>query len=275
MKILNIILIVAIVSSFTGCYEDIIKVDLETAEPRLVIDASIDWQKGTTGNEQKIRLTTTTGYYEETFPTVSGAIVVVTNTTNTVFDFIETPNIGEYICTNFEPVIGETYTLTINLNGEIYTATETLIGVPTIDNKVEQNNKGGMAGDEIELAFYYQDNGHEYNYYLYSFMMKHVIYPQYEVENNEKSQGALTTVYYSHEDLEAGDEVTFKLYGISKRYYNYMNKILLASGNDDRPFPTTPAPVRGNIVNQTDKENFAFGYFRLSEVDVKDYTVKE
>ena len=62
----------------------VVEVDLTTAEPKLVIDASIDWVKGTTGNEQKIILSTTTGYYSTTFPTVSGADIVITNSTNTV-----------------------------------------------------------------------------------------------------------------------------------------------------------------------------------------------
>lgn len=274
MKILNKILTAAIVLFLTGCHEEIIHVDLDTAPPRLVIDASIDWIKNTTGNEQKIKLSTTTGYYDEGFPTVSGAIITVINTVNTVFNFRETSGTGEYICTDFKPVIGETYTLTIILDGETYTATETLIGTPGIEDAIEQDNKGGMAGDEIEITYYYQDDGNEYNYYLYSVIMSHVIFPQYSVENNEKSQGSLTPVFYSHEDLESGDKVNLKLYGISKRYYNYFNKILLASGNDDRPFPTTPAAVRGNIVNQTNNENFAYGYFRLSEVDIKDYTIQ-
>lgn len=259
----------------SGCHEEVIKVDLETAEPRLVIDASIDWVKGTTGREQKIRLTTTTGYYDETFPIVSGANVVVTNSGNTVYEFVEGANKGEYICSDFVPVIDETYTLTIVLDGETYTASEVLTGIPVIENKIDQNNKGGMAGDEIELTYYYQDNGKEYNYYLYSFYMKHVVYPQYSVENNEMNQGSLTQVFYSHEDLEIGDDMTFKLYGISKRYYNYMSKLLLASGSEDGPmFSATPAAARGNIVNQTNKENFAYGYFRLSEVDVKEYTIQ-
>lgn len=260
--------------SLTSCREEVIDVNLSTAEPRLVIDASIDWIKGTTGNEQKIKLTTTTGYYDQTFPVVSGAVIVVTNAANTAFDFVETPGTGEYICTDFDPVIGETYTLTIILNGETYTATETLIGTPIIEDTILQDNKGGMGGDEIEITYYYQDDGAEYNYYLYSVIMDRVIFPQYSIENNEKNQGSLTAVFYSHEDLAPGDFILLKLYGISKRYYNYMNKILLASGNDDRPFPTTPATVRGNIINQTVSSNFAYGYFRLSEVDIKNYTVQ-
>ncbi len=267
-----------ILSSFClfSCTEEIISVDLETAAaPRLVIDASIDWVKNTTGNEQKIKLSTTTGYYSNEFPTVSGANIVITNS-NATFHFIENTGTGEYICTDFQPIIGETYTLTISLNGEIYAATETLMNVPNLENNIEQNNNGGMSGDEVELAYHYQDDPTEQNNYLYSVKNPRVAFPEYEAENDENNQGNLVPVYYSNEDenLRAGDVVHIKLYGISKRYYEYIRKLLVASGADTGPFPTTPGPVRGNIVNQTNATNFAYGYFRLSEVDTREYIVQ-
>ena len=273
MKIFNKILILTIGVFLIAC-EDVIEVDLNTAPQRLVIDASIDWVKNTNGNEQKIVLSTTTGYYNTEFPTVSGANITVTNTIGTVFNYIETSGTGEYICTDFEPVIGETYTLSIQLNGETYTATETLIATAAIEDTVEQDNAGGFGGDEIEITYYYQDNGTEENYYLYRFIDSNVAFPQDEVEDDENSQGNLTPVYYSNEDMEPGDVVNFKLYGISRRYHEYFKKLLIASGSGGGPFQTTPTAVRGNIVNQTNSDNYTFGYFRLTEVDVKDYTIE-
>ena len=41
------------------------------------------------------------------------------------------------------------------------------------------------------------------------------------------------------------------------------------------PFSTTPATVRGNIVNKSDEDNYPFGFFRLSETDTVEYTVTE
>ena len=257
-----------------ACEDVIVVDDLDTAEPRLVIDASIDWAKNTTGNEQKIILSTTTGYYSDEFPTISGASITVANTTGTVFDFTETPGTGEYICTDFEPVIGEAYTLTILLNGETYTATETLISAPDIEDTIEQNDEGGMAGDEVEITYYYQDDGTLENYYLYGVRTGHVAFPQYSVEDDENSQGNLTPVYYSHEDLVPGDILNLELYGISRRYYEYLIKVLAAAGTDGSPWPTIPTAARGNIVNQTNSENYTFGYFRLSEVDTRDYTIQ-
>jgi hypothetical protein len=37
---------------------------------------------------------------------------------------------------------------------------------------------------------------------------------------------------------------------------------------------TIPTAVRGNIINKTDAENYALGYFRLSEVAASRYTIK-
>ena len=78
MKLLQKIIILAVGLSVglfvTGC-EKAINVPLKTASPRLVIDASIDWVKNTSGNDQKILLSTTTGYYSSEFPSVSGAVV--------------------------------------------------------------------------------------------------------------------------------------------------------------------------------------------------------
>ena len=50
----KIIYILLISLSFASC-EDVIDVDLDSAEPRLVIDGSLNWIKGTNGNSQFIK----------------------------------------------------------------------------------------------------------------------------------------------------------------------------------------------------------------------------
>lgn len=274
MKIVSI-LIIAITSLFITSCEEVIIVDLETAPPQLVIDASIDWVKNSAGNEQRIKLSTTTAYYNDEFPSVSGALISVTNEANSVFTFTESATSkGEYLCTDFEPIIGQTYTLTVNVNNELFTATETLVSVPEISDKVDQDNTGGMVGDEVEIIYYYQDNATQNNYYLYGFETSHIPFTQYAVEIDENTQGNLTPAFYANKDLKPGDVVTLNLYGTSKRYSEYFKKLILASGSGGSPFATTPSAVRGNIINQTNSNNFAYGYFRLCEVAVKEYTVQ-
>lgn len=274
LKISFLILSLALILlSLVSC-EDVIEVDLETSAPKLVIDATIKWEKGTLGNQQSIFLTTTSGFYESDVPKVSGATVFITNEDNTVFNFTEIPNTGEYLCNAFVPEINKTYTLTVLLNGETYTASETLIAAPEIDT-IEQNNEGGFTGDQIEVKFFYDDTPLIDNYYLIQFNTSFTSLPEYDVIRDEFFQGNQMFGLYTNEDMETGNEVTFTLHGISETYYNYMNVLLGVAGNNGgSPFQTPPATVRGNIINQTNFENYALGFFRLSEIDKMTYTVQ-
>lgn len=269
----NTLLIVCVCLAI-GC-EKVVDVDLDTAAPKLVVDASIQWIKGTSGNEQKITLTTTAAYYAPTVPAVSGATVFITNSSNVIFNFTESGTSGEYVCNDFQPVIGESYTLTVIHNDQTYTATETLTAVPNIENNIEQNNEGGFTGDEIEVKFFYQDNGLEDNFYLIGFQPNDKPFPDYDVLDDRFFQGNLMFGLYSDEDLNSGDVLNIKLSGISRQYYNYMNVLLaIAGSNGGSPFQSPPATVRGNIINTSNETNFALGYFTLSEVATANYTVQ-
>ena len=274
MKKLFFILSLVSALSITSC-EEVINVDLDTAPPKLVIDASINWEKGTIGNQQTIKLTTTTSYYSNIIPSVSGAIVFITNSANTVFNFTEdVPNSGNYNCSNFVPVIGEEYVLTVDYDGQTYVATEKMIAVPDITN-VTQRDDAGFTADEIEVKFFFQDNGLENNSYLTRFVTTVNAFPEYEVFDDRFEQGNQMFGLYSNEDLKSGDTIDYTLYGISTQYYNYMNILLgIAGTNGGSPFQTPPATVRGNIVNQTNEPNYCLGYFRLCEVDKLQYVVQ-
>ena len=271
-SVLFILTLLVVSFSIISC-EDVIDVDLNTAAPKLVIDASIKWQKGTLGDEQTIKLSTTTGYYENTIPTVSGAIVFITDSNSIQYDFNEDIGTGNYICTNFNPVLNETYVLTVIHDGETYLATENLIPSPTIDS-VAQNDEGGFTGDETEVKFFFQDNGIIDNFYLIQFNASFLNLPEYDVVDDEFFQGNQMFGLYFNEDLEPTNELKFTLHGISERYYNYMNVLLGVAGNSGGPFQAPPATVRGNIVNQTNFKNYALGFFRLSEIDTMTYTVQ-
>jgi len=48
----------------------------------------------------------------------------------------------------------------------------------------------------------------------------------------------------------------------------------IAGSGTGNPFATPPATLRGNIINQTNSDNFPLGYFHLSEIDEIDYLVQ-
>jgi hypothetical protein len=273
MKKIQLFLVISIAFLFNSC-EDVVEVDLNTAPPKLVIEASIKWQKGTFGNQQEIRLTATTDYYSNEIPKVSGATIYIKNSSNAVFNFIETPNTGEYICANFNPKINEIYTLTVISNGQTYTATETLKPVAPI-TKIVQNNQGGFTGDNIEVKAFFNDPANVDNYYLYRYIYSNQIKSNYYVDEDSFFQGNEFFSLSQNSDLKSGDEIEISHSGISKTYYNYMRVIISIAGNSSgSPFQSPPATVRGNIINTTDFDNYALGYFSISEIDTKTYIVK-
>ena len=269
-----ILLLLIFVLGMSSC-EEVIDVDLNTAAPRLVIDAALKWQKGTDGAIQKIKLSTTTGYFDQSIPKVSGATVFVTNTDGVVFNFVETvSNSGEYICTDFVPVLNATYTLTVVQDEVTYTATETLKPVSPID-KIEQRNDGGFAGDNIEIKFFYTDNALTDDFYLFRAKLSSYEIPNYGVSSDEFYQGNQIFGLYSNEDIKSGDELELTLSGISEGYFNYLQVLLsIAGSSGGSPFQSPPATVRGNIINTVNEDNYVLGFFSLSEIDHITYVVE-
>jgi len=254
--------------------EDVIDLDLNTSQPKLIIEASINWVKETSGNEQEIKLSLSTPFYNTQTPPANNAQVSVFDTNGNEFIFIEDGVTGIYKNNTFIPVLNAEYTLVINYKGETYSGTETLKSVVPIDY-VEQKNDGGFSGEETELKAYYSDPENEDNYYFFEFSNNFTAYPTLEVYNDEFTNGNQIFGFYTEEDLTTGHEVTIKNHGVSEAFYEYMF-ILLQQNSEEGggPFETTPATVRGNCINETNPDNFPFGYFRLSEVDEIIYIVE-
>lgn len=274
MKKICFYLLLIYTTLFTSC-EDVVNVDLSNAEPKLVIEAVIKWEKGTSGENQTIKLSLTNDFYNNEILPANGAIVSVTNSSNVVFNFVQVPNTENYVCNNFQPVIGETYHLEILYNGEIYTASNTLIATPDILNVTQETVNGISGEDEIQIKYFYQDNGTEENYYLLRVKNPNKQIPEFGVVSDEFFQGNLMFGFYRSSDTEPGTTLDLSVQGISKGYHNYMNKLISITGSGSgNPFTTPPATVRGNITNTTNNSNFPLGYFHLSEIDTLNYLVQ-
>jgi len=273
MKKIKIILAFIGLFLVSGC-DTVVDIDLNTMEPKLVIDAAIKWQKGTLGNVQTIKLSMTTSYYDTQIPTVSGATVFITDANNNVFNFVESNVPGSYVCSNFTPVLNRNYTLTVNSNGTTYTASETLKSVPQID-RIEQINNTGFLGDATEIKSYYTDNGSTQDYYLFKFKPSYTAIPIFFAQEDISFQGNQIFGLYRSDKLEAGQNFEVTLTGISRQYYNYIRILISIAGNNSggSPFQSPSATVRGNIINTNNETNYPLGYFSLSEQDYRNYIV--
>ena len=264
----NIITILSLVFVFISC-EDVIEVDLDTSNPRLVIEASINLlEDGSTASV--IHLTKTAAFFDNVIPIVDDAIVKITSEDSEEFTFNHIGN-GDYH-TNFTPDPMLQYTLTVIENGQTYTATEQLNTVSSIEN-VEQNEEGGFNGDEIEIRFSFLDPPGIENYYYVEGLSTRG--NNRDAFNDEFFDGNEVPGFYFVEDLTEGDVVTLNLFGVDEQFYNFMF-VLLQQGSEDSggPFETQPATIKGNIINQTDPDNYPLGYFRISELSTVTFTIQ-
>lgn len=272
-----IIIIFTILTSIS-C-EDVIDVDVQTAPSRLTIEASLDWEKGTMGNEQTIKLSISTPYFDtQTNTAVTNASVKVTNT-DSLEEFIFThQENGIYTTTNFVPVLDNTYSLEVIYNDETYSATEMMVSVTDVVGVYQSKDKG-FDSDLLEVNIDFQDPEDEKNFYLFKFQRQGDVLPELEDFDDEFTNGNLINEWYEKEDDDTeeneefapGDIVDIHFYGISEDYYNYI-RILIEQNDSGGPFGTTPVALKGNCININNPDNYAYGYFRLTQVVKTSYT---
>jgi len=276
-----IVYIFVLFLTLTSC-EDVIDIETKDAPPKLVIEALINWEKGTLGNEQTIRLTQSTSYFEETIVNATGATVTITHENGSRYSFTEsTP--GVYTTRTFEPELDATYTLEIMYENETYQAVEKMISVPPITSVTQRVEEFG--GEEIPVvAFTFDDPPEIENRYLITIFpdfqpKKEIDFFDDEFIDGNEIESVNSSDYVPPENEEAdevreyqtGDLIDIKLFGISERFYNYVAILYTQANADGGPFSIAPAIAKGNGVNTTNPTNFPYGYFRLSEVVTAPY----
>ncbi len=258
MNTLNKILILPILIILFSC-EEVVDIELETAGPRLVINAPLEWKKDTDGNYQSIRLSKSAGFYESTPSKVSGAVVRVMNSDGNIFLFEEGKTLGLYECFNFQPQLFGEYELEVEYNNELYTGSEILYPVIEFDYTEQRT----ALEDLTEIRAYFTDPENTENFYLLEENSNVTMVPSYLAFNDRFFNGKQNYASHFDDTLNIGDEITFKLYGVSGQHHDYLFKLI--SSTQGGPFQTVPGVLRGNIVNITKPENYPLGYFSLSE----------
>lgn len=271
MTYLKIFFWLLIALGFSNC-ETVVDIDLPTADPRLVVEANLDFNIKAVNNEQMIRLSLTTDFYSPNIPKVSNAEVWVENSAGKVFQFIEKGQTGEYYCDYFAATLEDTYKLHVLYNNEVYEATEKLVEVPEIV-EIEQTITKIFSDDIYQITTYFQDNPDEDNYYMVRYEFEGEK-NSYSVFSDEFSQGNKMRTSYFNEDMKIGDQLNIRLYGISKSYYNYMNTLLGIIEGGGGPFEVPTGQVRGNVQNTTNEKNYPLGYFRITQYDGANHLVQ-
>ena len=299
MKFRNLIYLTAFVFlAFiqTAC-EDIIEVDVEQKQKKLVVDAFIDNQLQT----QTIRLTESIPFFDlpGTEPPVTTATVVLADTgTGKIFPFIH-DSMGYYRWNPNELsgdtlTVGSSYALFIIENGD------TVIGVtklyPTadrIDSLRTIPTKGNGppfidTGRYCEI-FAYDLPGIGNHYWLKTFRNDTLISDinnlniAQDMGNNSNGQDGDLFIYpvrfsQLNEFLRPyvdGEKVRVEIHSISREAY-YWFQLIVNESNNGGLFATPPVNIMSNLfyLNQNPKRGIA-GFFNVAAVNAAEITVVE
>ena len=267
--LLYILILVGI--NLTSC-EEVVEVDLKTDPEKLVIDANLYVDVENPTLSQVIKLSKTVGFYDsENFNPFTGAQVWIDDSLGNQYQFIDSNQNGHYTCSNFIMNLNTTYTLHVIANGESYTAEEIFYNTPEIAY-IEQKDDGGFLGDNFEFRIWFQDNALQENYY--QLIDNATGKTEFDVKDDTFSNGNLMNFIVSDSDLEIGDSVNITFSETSKSYYLYMQKLLSVSQNTGNPFASPIGVIRGNIINNSNPDNYPLGIFSLQKAYYKTLTVQ-
>lgn len=260
------IVLILLGTLFAHC-EDVIDVDLNTAAPRLVIDARLELREDGTSVNQ-IKLTRSAGFFEEENPVVTDAIVSITDGNGRFYPFTYIPESRLYTNQTLEIENDTNYTLEIIDGDQTYTASQQLVTTVPLEGIIEEELEG--FGDFTQITAFFTDPEELGNYYLFTYQDGE----SYDVDTSDDEfiNGNRTPTSFFIEDLEPQTALRLTITGIDRGAYRFFETLLQqTNGGGGGPFDTQPATVRGNVVNSVDADQFPFGYFRVSQVYVLDY----
>ncbi len=203
---------------------------------------------------------------------IADAIVTVSDGTNE-FEFVHNPDFsdgrtGYYFSPAFAGEVGKTYYLTVNVDGETFTAQDVLYPVTEIDSlsyvlDEDEREDPEVEGRFYEVLFYAKEPQETKDYYLFKFY-----------RNDSLIFDDETDIYFSNDDLLAeeingiptasyykiGDVAKVEMYSISNAGFIFYNDLINLLKSDGGMFGSPPVNPRNNISGG------ALGFFQASSL---------
>ncbi len=283
-----------IIISAVAC-ETKINPELQYADPILVVDA---WLNNKPGN-QIILLTKTQSYFDNTLPpVVAGALVSVTDNDGMIFSFNEEPvNSGIYI---WKPIsnevfgtIGNSYTLNVQAEGEVYKATSKMGGSAPLDSIILKKNEPTQINPDFYRAqFYAKDlKGIGNTYWIRTYKNGILLNKPSDInvayDAGFSAGGSFDGITFippirgrmNPNDKDAndkavspyvpGDSVYVEIHSITNDAFYYLQQVSIQTnrpGGFSELFARPIANVPTNIVNLNTTGKKALGFFNVAAV---------
>lgn len=252
------------------------ELDLKQTPPRIVIEGLLTNKPG----YQNVKISRSTHFYNSgQTPRVENATVIVQDDAGHEYPFVHNPggdadSAGIYVPeTDFVGEIGRTYTLSVDVDGEQYQASDQLLSVTPIDSIAFRINEDEQEDPNepqkiYELLLYAHEPQDEDNYYMFKYFRNDSliiynptdIYYSDDIMLAENINGVPSPVYYG-----VNDRARLEMYSLTRNGFIFYNDLSTILNNDGGGmFGPIAASPRTNLTNG------ALGFFQVSAVAEKD-----
>lgn len=268
----KIFFLLSVLVVITAC-EETVPLDLEEIPSRIAIRGQITDQPGL----QYVQVTRSNDFYASgRTPRVTDAGVTITDDAGNETQFVHNPAGIEFLEGYYYPTgpfkgdVGHTYYLRVEVDGQVYEASDYLSGVLAVDSVTyeiddEEFSDPEDSGKYYNVKLYAKEPQQTIDYYLFKFY-----------SNGELVFESETDVYYSDdktlaENIEGviapgyyamNDTVDIYVYSISRQAFVFYADLESLLNNDGGMFSPPPANARTNLSNG------ALGLFQASAVNV-------
>lgn len=231
----------AIIALIATSCQKVIQVDLNSADPQLVVEAYVT----DAPDSIWVKLTKTVNFSDKNnFPAVDNAIVVIRDSEGNSEQLTQTYP-GIYRAITLQGIPGRNYTLEIDYNGETYTASS-FMNIPVEIDSITFG-RSAFSGN-VTLQINFTDPGNTKNYYRYLREINGVKQRDFNIITDDirNGQSSFVTLSTGVQSLTPGDTIICYLHTIdfnTFEYYRTFNQI-----NDTGPTATPGNPI-SNISN--------------------------
>ncbi|MEO5563964.1 MAG: DUF4249 domain-containing protein [Chitinophagaceae bacterium] len=259
--------ILLLIFSITSC-EKVIDINLNEAEKKYVIEGVVTDMAGTA----RVKISQTKNFDENnSFPTVSGAIVSIKETPGVTYGLTETSP-GIYESAMLSGTSGRDYTLTVNVGGQTFTAASKMPAKVNLDSIFITDEFIFTSTRKIANAVFDDPIGlgNSYRFVQYVNGIKE---NQTLIRNDDYSDGKLIVnklFYFSDDDeskrnIKSGDNVMIDMLCIDPAIYKYWFSLDRSSiGGSGQATPSNPV---------TNLKGGALGYFSAQTLQTKTLVV--
>lgn len=261
----TLILITQLLS--TSC-EKVVDVDLNEANPRPVFEAYLE-----NDSTCYVKASWTSSYYDQSSsPNITNAVMSISdnvgNSENLTYQ-----GEGIYRGSNLIGVIGRTYTLSVDIDDDNYTATSTMQPLVPIDTFSTQSLGGFFGGgpnDRFWAYVNYTDPVSVTNYYAirttYYDSTDNKMVTDYSIADDELSNGISTRSFTTFRPFVSGEQISVEFASLDYSTFLYFKTLQDALGGAG---VASAAPANPT----TNFSEGALGYFGAWSKEIKPFTI--